>query len=184
MGNEPFHAYQRKWRGDRISAVVTRDRVEVVGPCNITLRLGYEGDHDKLYSNLHPQVDGREVEPYSLMLFVARAAAVEAVHLGHVDRVAEPRVVAEQFIHLLREQLGGETLYKIVEANDTIPAGCCASHDYCDANMVMDAAMRSLGIDPLPEDEDGMPDWVNELWNRSWAVAMESMKLRRARPRD
>lgn len=188
MGNEPFHAYQRKYRGDRLSAVVTRDRVEVVGPCNITLRLGYEGDEGKLYSNLHAQVDGREVEPFSLMLFVARAAAVEAVHLKHVDRVADPHVIAEQFIHLLREGLGGETLYKIVELNDTAEAGVCHSHDFCDANEVMSDAMESLGIDIWDkgddEEEGGMSDFAAALWNKAWNIAMESMRLRRARPRD
>lgn len=189
MGNEPFHAYQRKYRGDRLSAVVTRDRVEVVGPCNMTLRLGFEEyGGEKLYSNLHDQVDNREVEPYSLMLFVARAAAVEAVRLKHVDRVAEPHILAEQFIHLLREGLGGETLYKIVELNDAAEAGVCHSHDFCDANEVMSEAMESLGIDiwarPQDEEEGGMSQWATDLWNKAWNIAMGSMKLRRARPRD
>lgn len=184
--NEPFHTYQRKYRGDRLSVVVTRDRVEVVGPCNITLHLGYEGDDQEAYSNLHAQVDGQEVEPHSLMLFVARAAAVEAVRLKHVDRVAESHIIAEQFIHTLHEDLGGETLYKIVKLNDTADAGMCHSHDFYDANEGMSDAMEALGIDIWDkgddEEEGGIPDFATALWNKAWGIAMESMKLRRARP--
>lgn len=50
------------------------------------------------------------------------------------------------------------------------------SHDYCDANMTMDAAMASVGIVALPEDEDGMPDAVVGLWNTAW----DHVKLRMA----
>lgn len=178
--------------GFEFNALVTRDRVEVVGPCNMTLRLGYEEDADKHYSNLHEERDGQEVKPYTMLLFAARRAAVEAVaqyrkNLGAsgVDRVAEPRIIAEQFIFELALEIGADKFFTVCQLNmGETEEGICHSHDFCDANMVMDEAMRAIGIDPLPADEDGMPEWVNELWNKSWDIAKESMRLRGHQPRN
>ena len=46
--------------------------------------------------------------------------------------------------------------------------------------MTMDAAMASVGIVALPDDEEGMPDRVVDLWNAAWDHAktrMEAMTL-------
>lgn len=184
----PFYKYTSQRTHNQLgfifNALVTRDRVEVVGPCNMTLRLGYAEDENKHYSNVHSERDGIEVVPYTMMLFAARRAAVEAVaehrRLGvGVDRVADPRIVAEQFLFELALEIGADNYFTVRQRNIAeTEDGICHSHDFCDANMVMDAAMRALGIDPLPEDEDGMPEWVNELWNNSWDIAKESMRLR------
>ena len=43
----------------------------------------------------------------------------------------------------------------------------CASHDYCDANMAMDAAfVKVLKRHPELDDDDDV-----ELWNKSWSDA-------------
>jgi len=70
--------------------------------------------------------------------------------------------IAKKFDGLLRE-LVGENYREILRKNRTpeYSAGCCASHDYTDSNLVMDAALRACGIDP--ETDEG-----NALWNRSW----------------
>lgn len=51
--------------------------------------------------------------------------------------------------------------------------GCCASHDFCDANMAMDAAfVRVLGRPAALEcNEDGTehPDFA--LWDAAWNIA-------------
>lgn len=50
--------------------------------------------------------------------------------------------------------------------------GTCASHDHCDANMLMDEALQSLGVVMFPE--DAPDDWagpdeaVIDLWNKAW----------------
>lgn len=41
--------------------------------------------------------------------------------------------------------------------------------------MTMDAAMASVGIVALPDDEDGMPDGVVALWNAAWDHAKRRM---------
>lgn len=55
--------------------------------------------------------------------------------------------------------------------------GTCATHDWCDANEVMDDALKSLGVHMYPEQEDWPDDWngpeqaVVDLWNAAWTHA-------------
>lgn len=58
--------------------------------------------------------------------------------------------------------------------------GICCSGDWCDSNMAMDAAFREFGINPLPPNEDGMPNDINELWNAAWDYAAVKWLGRRA----
>lgn len=84
--------------------------------------------------------------------------------------------VAHAFIKQLREDIGEENFAEVCRLQREKPiAGVCYSHDYCDANMTMDAALASLGVVALPDDEDGMPDWVVDLWNASWDEVKELM---------
>ena len=52
---------------------------------------------------------------------------------------------------------------------------CCASHDFCDANMVMEDALIACGMDD-DELEDGWcgTDPVTWLWNKAWAIAKDN----------
>jgi hypothetical protein len=71
--------------------------------------------------------------------------------------------VADKFDKILRNEIGEDNYRECVAKNKT-PAyqnGCCASHDYCDSNMVMLEALQSLGADP--DSNEG-----NTLWNRAW----------------
>ena len=50
--------------------------------------------------------------------------------------------------------------------------GSCATHDFCDANEVMDEALQSLGVhiypDDVPDDWNGPKQEVVDLWNAAW----------------
>ena len=84
--------------------------------------------------------------------------------------------VAQAFLTQLREDIGEGNFAEVcrLQAERHI-AGVCYSHDYCDADMTMYEALSSLGVVALPDDEDGMPDWVVDLWNASWDEAKELM---------
>lgn len=85
--------------------------------------------------------------------------------------------VAEAFIKQLREDITVEEFAELVIKQKEDPIeGVCYSHDYCDANMTMDAALASLGVVALPDDEDGMSQEVCDLWNASWDRAKELLE--------
>lgn len=50
---------------------------------------------------------------------------------------------------------------------------CCASHDWCDANMAMDEAVSRFGVASLPNlgDGEGMSQEMTDLWNAAWLEA-------------
>jgi hypothetical protein len=39
--------------------------------------------------------------------------------------------------------------------------------------MVMDAAFREFGVDPLPDLEAGMSEEIVDLWNAAWDYAKQ-----------
>ena len=93
------------------------------------------------------------------------------------------RRLAAAFSAIVREDLAdhlGEIRRRNREdyADDT----CCATHDFCDANMLMlDAITAQLGHEPRyldGTDEKGDFDAGQtaeiELWNAAWALAKES----------
>jgi len=174
--------FVRKFKGTDIHVLVVEDHVEATGTFMAILRLRGE----EVYSNLHEQVDGHEVAPYSHLLRCARKAAVEAVQGGHVKQVAVPALLAEQFVHRLGQAIGRAKLLEVCALNDAETSeGVCHSHDFCDANMVMDQACDDLGIAARPYDEDeAVRERATDLWNKAWDLAKASLKLRRAAPRD
>lgn len=91
--------------------------------------------------------------------------------------------LAEAFIKQLRETLGDEDYAKVVALNAAeLNPDVCASGDFCDSNMVMDAAFKTFGIDPLEygyTEEDGMSQEVCDLWNSAWDRGKELMQLGR-----
>ena len=83
---------------------------------------------------------------------------------------------AEQIARAFSDKLiayNGVRLIKEMNRRNGTPAykDCCASHDFCDANMVMLAAFESLGLpDPLERLATGVaPDFT--LWNEAWELA-------------
>lgn len=68
----------------------------------------------------------------------------------------EADLTASQFAEVKRRN--GTALYS---------GGACATHDFCDANMNMQAAyIVTFGVDPLDDMNGSAP-----IWNRAWAIA-------------
>ena len=80
--------------------------------------------------------------------------------------------LAAEFCLELRRMLGDDGVARAVAANrlETRP-GVCHTHDECDANMAMDAAMDRLGI---KHDNMGDSEELCELWNAAWDLAKKN----------
>jgi hypothetical protein len=83
--------------------------------------------------------------------------------------------LAKKFSELLRSDHTAEEMEEVIEKNREHKAngdnGICATHDICDANMVMLDAFKSVtGREPSfltdSENEADMP-----LWNKAWELA-------------
>jgi len=80
------------------------------------------------------------------------------MQMNHHEKVT---AVAKVFCRLIREELGDKMQDVVARNKGESAQGVCHTHDYCDANMVMASAMRTVGI-PLDE---------QEIWNSSWDIA-------------
>lgn len=83
-------------------------------------------------------------------------------------------VLGDKFAELLRKHLTKDEFEEMRRKNKFYNDHCCASHDYLDANMVMDEAMRSLGLGSrmvgqwITQDDE-----LTDLWNAAWNYAKE-----------
>jgi hypothetical protein len=80
--------------------------------------------------------------------------------------------VAKNFAGIITRWLTEDELRLANRLNAT-PAysdGCCATHDFCDANMAMAEAMGMEGLDPLEYCDDGASRLRN-LWEDAWNLA-------------
>lgn len=84
--------------------------------------------------------------------------------------------IAEAFAEVLRQWLSKNEFEAMKRVNETDPSyadgGACASQDYCDANMAMDAAFQKvLGREPnvVGEGADVVADCA--IWNEAWELA-------------
>jgi hypothetical protein len=80
-----------------------------------------------------------------------------------------PQTLSALFIVGLRSTVTPEEYSAILKKNATPDYdGCCASHDYCDANMVMlEAYAHAMKRDP----ERVNLDKVWRLFNEAWTIA-------------
>jgi hypothetical protein len=87
---------------------------------------------------------------------------------------AEVTRLADAFAGVLQEWLT-RSEWREMRARNATPgyAKCCASHDFCDANMAMAAAFRSaLARSPDIYDRAGGEEGPDvELWNAAWDEA-------------
>lgn len=78
--------------------------------------------------------------------------------------------VGDRFAALLKEGLG-EAKYELVRQRNAVEKypGVCHSHDFCDANMTMQAAI--IAVLELPADWciDGGDEAQTAFWNEAWA---------------
>jgi len=79
-------------------------------------------------------------------------------------------LLAAAFAGVLRGWLTDDEWQTMRQRNAERPEGesWCASHDYCDANMAMDAAFKLNGMPALDATLEH-PDCDN--WNAVWAIA-------------
>jgi len=77
---------------------------------------------------------------------------------------AAVKILAKEFSRLLVKQLGKAKVQKVNRLNlEETDSGVCHSHDFCDANMVMAAAIRRSGLMDKPQ-----------LWNDAWRFAVKN----------
>lgn len=86
--------------------------------------------------------------------------------------------LSDEFSRLIVANFSAEQLAETIAKNHTPEySGCCATHDYCDANMVMDEAFQNImnrefifWNDEKPEtEEQNRKD--TDLVNQAWAVS-------------
>lgn len=79
--------------------------------------------------------------------------------------------VAEKFAEALRRRLTPEEFAEMCRRNATPEYDdACASHDFCDANMVMLSVFEKLRV-PTTDLGDDNPQ--TRLWNLAWEVAKQ-----------
>jgi hypothetical protein len=89
------------------------------------------------------------------------------------DRAREVNL-AREFSKVLREWLTPSQMAEVIRRNATPEYAdglCCASHDFCDANMAMDAALRVNYADRMTGDWVTEDDELRGLWNSAWDIA-------------
>lgn len=99
-------------------------------------------------------------------------------------KIPEAKQVAVEFCKVIRQWLTEDQLRQVNELNRSYKASgdgylLCATGDFCDANIAMDAAFKALGLDPL---KTGVPDTnfplmseeVLNTWNEAWELAKDA----------
>jgi hypothetical protein len=88
-----------------------------------------------------------------------------------MNNLPKPEIVATEFSKVLRTWLTPAEMSEVVSRNSQQQdPNICHSHDFCDANMAMDEALQSFGVDITAE--GGLQDDnLIDLWNASWGIA-------------
>lgn len=82
--------------------------------------------------------------------------------------------LARRFSAMLLEDLGKDLMARVNERNaqpEYAETDSCASHDFCDANMVMLAAIESFGFTDDDVFENDCDNPLQKLWNEAWTLA-------------
>ena len=81
--------------------------------------------------------------------------------------------IALEFSRLLRVELRTDKMREIVKRKRKYDKHTCASHDFCDANMVMEQAFHNLKLNTMLRYKDGSPRFIKalNLWNGAWDMA-------------
>ena len=93
-------------------------------------------------------------------------------------RKANAELLAKRFVELLKKEIGVKKFEVVRSRNGTLRyVSCCASHDFCDANMVMLAAYCE--VKQINEaDVDVNDEQVIEVFNVAWNIAREEYLTR------
>lgn len=86
---------------------------------------------------------------------------------------AVTETIARAFAANLAATIGEANMRAVVAKNATPKYhGCCASHDYCDANIVMQDTLEACGVSVWNDDD--MNDAAIALFNAAWTLARKS----------
>jgi hypothetical protein len=89
----------------------------------------------------------------------------------NIDPEQLAHAIARKFVALLRVELTPEQFRETKRRNrDRADKRSCASHDFCDANMVMADAFRQTGLEPDVDDGEQCA-----LWGTAWDAAMPQL---------
>ena len=85
-----------------------------------------------------------------------------------------PREIGRRFAVALQQVLDIDEYKEVLLLNaGETDMSVCHSHDFCDANMVMDSVFTALGVEPLEtEVGGGMSSKMVSLWNAAWDRAV------------
>ena len=96
----------------------------------------------------------------------------------------EIKLVAKEFIQGIRESLTTKEIKEVIKKNETPEyKGCCATHDYLDAKMVMEKALEKAGVKSFTEEVPETEAWdesigiVNRAWDLAKEVKFNGMKI-------
>ncbi len=93
-----------------------------------------------------------------------------------MNQLSNERVtaLAREFSRCLRATLDAQEMKEVLDRNAAQDnPGVCHSHDFCDANMVMQTAAKNLGYAEnfdTADTEDQIDDCCS-LWNAAWNEA-------------
>lgn len=89
--------------------------------------------------------------------------------MNYLQRLTER--LAKQFSVDLLKCIGAESMARVVTKNKTAEyTDACASHDYCDANMVMIDSWRTI----MKRGHRMNSDDDLSLWNNAWTLAKQN----------
>ncbi len=96
-------------------------------------------------------------------------------------KLPSAQTIAAEFCRQLHKAIGTRNVALVNRRNARRNDSSCASHDFCDANMVMDAAFQkitgkdtdalSYATDPHFKGEGCMSDDVLAIWSEAWSLA-------------
>lgn len=93
-----------------------------------------------------------------------------------MKKISDWRRIARQFCHLVRDELSKDEVAQVIERNKQNPESECATHDFCDANVLMaEAFERAMDRSMRLESQVDMA-----LVNGAWGIA----KARHFKPED
>ena len=96
---------------------------------------------------------------------------------------SQVEILAREFAKEITEWLGVETMREVVRLNASYVGtefdGCCATHNFCDANMAMLRCFERVMEKEFHEDSENpelehQREEERELWNSAWVLAHEN----------
>lgn len=119
------------------------------------------------------EVGGGSVDTDDLAVVLAALRKRADERIGVVPTDEQISVIADKFADVLREWLKPHEFaeMKVLNTTPDFADGCCASHNYCDANMAMDAAWRAVLGENAQINADDEAQAV--AWGKAWDLARE-----------